>query len=694
MRPPAAASWVSLVLACLTGAHTDARHMTSSDLVGLRTVSAPVLAPTGNRVLYLLQEPDGDPAVISHELTTGERLLVAPDIRGKHAAVWSADGTSIYFLAPYRSVTQLWRARAPAAGAPSALDMPVVLTSLDVDILGFRVTSDSRRLIFWADVFPECDAVLSCTARKQDLVATTASPARIYESLFVRHWDQWDDDRRLTLFSASLTADGEIEGPPLAVSVAARSDSPVSPWANPSDIAVSRDWIFFVARAGGSREAWQLDLDIWSVPANGSEVATNITDDNPAIDTHPAISPDGSALAYLATIRPGHEADRHQLRLRDLSSGSTRTIAPDWDRSIESFAFASDGRSIVAQARHEGVSALFRIDLDTGSVRQITHRGNVTAYDVGQEFVVAAIDSFSEPGDLYVHDARGERRITSVNADRLASVDMAQPQRFVFEGWNSEEVHGVAFKPVTSAARERYPVAFLIHGGPQSSYWDRWDARWLPQMFTARGIAVVAIDFHGSVGYGQAFTDSISGDWGGKPLEDLQRGLKAALARFSWLDGERVCALGWSYGGYMVNWIASQWPEQFRCLVNHAGILDNRMMYFGTEELWFNEWEFGGPYFENPAGHERQNPVHHVDKWKTPMLVLHGGLDYRVPDLQGVATFTALQRQGIPSRFVWFPDEGHSVSSPANRVLWWREVLDWLDRWIGRESWRDRGPTP
>jgi dipeptidyl aminopeptidase/acylaminoacyl peptidase len=226
-------------------------------------------------------------------------------------------------------------------------------------------------------------------------------------------------------------------------------------------------------------------------------------------------------------------------------------------------------------------------------------------------------------------------------------------------------------------------VAFLIHGGPQGSFGNSFHYRWNPQAYAGAGYAAVMVDFHGSTGYGQAFTDSIQGDWGGKPLVDLQRGLAAALERYPWMDGERVCALGASFGGYMVNWIAGNWPDRFRCLVNHDGNLDERAAYFNTEELWFPERDHQGTPWDNPEGYEKHNPVNFVENWRTPMLVIHGALDYRVVDTQGIATFTALQRRGIPSKFVYFPDENHWVLQPHNSIFWHETVLGWLERWIG-----------
>ncbi|MGH8203114.1 MAG: S9 family peptidase, partial [Steroidobacteraceae bacterium] len=289
----------------------------------------------------------------------------------------------------------------------------------------------------------------------------------------------------------------------------------------------------------------------------------------------------------------------------------------------------------------------------------------------------------SAPADLFLLDKGAPSRpLTRVNAERLAAIRFGAAEQFAFEGAGGAKVYGYAIKPWNHEEGRRYPIAFIVHGGPQSSFANTWSYRWNPQVFAGAGYGAVFIDFHGSTGYGQAFTDAISRDWGGKPLEDLRKGLAAALEKYPWLDGDRACALGGSYGGYMVNWIAGNWPDGFRCLVNHAGLFDHRSMYYTTEELWFPEWDHGGPYYENPEGHEKSNPARLVTDWKTPTLVIHGALDYRVPDTQGLATFTALQRRGIESRLLYFPDENHWILKPANSRQWHAEVLAWLDRYL------------
>jgi dipeptidyl aminopeptidase/acylaminoacyl peptidase len=393
--------------------------------------------------------------------------------------------------------------------------------------------------------------------------------------------------------------------------------------------------------------------------------------------------------------RPGYEADRFRIVLKPWPAGEPKILTEGWDRSPDSLLFAADGKTLYATAADIGQTALFAVDAATGAVARLVAEGTVRSPQLahpaaaegsggaggrlvfGRDTLVAPVDLFSvalDGGDL--------RRHTEVNRERLAGVRLGQPEQFQFAGWNGETVYGYVVRPADFDPDRRYPVAFLIHGGPQGSFGNDFHYRWNPQTYAGAGYGAVMIDFHGSTGYGQAFTDAIRGDWGGKPLEDLDAGLAAALARYPWLDGDRACALGASYGGYMVNWIAGNWPDRFRCLVDHDGTFDNRMMYFATEELWFPEWEHSGPYYANPDGHEKQNPARFVDRWRAPMLVIHGALDFRIPDTQGIATFTALQRRGIPSRFLHFPDENHWVLKPANSILWHDTVLAWLDRWL------------
>jgi dipeptidyl aminopeptidase/acylaminoacyl peptidase len=297
------------------------------------------------------------------------------------------------------------------------------------------------------------------------------------------------------------------------------------------------------------------------------------------------------------------------------------------------------------------------------------------------EAVFYTLDSLAEPADLWSYRAGQHRRLTRLNAAALRRVSMGEAEQFSFSGWAGQTVYGYLVKPADFDPSKRYPIAFIIHGGPQSSMNNHWGYRWNPQVYAAAGYGVVMVDFHGSTGYGQAFTDSIRGDWGGKPIEDLQKGYAAALERYPFLDPSRAAALGASFGGYTINLIAGVWNEPWRCLVSHDGNLDERFAYFATEELWFPEWEHGGTPWDNPAGYARHNPVDHVADWRVPMLIIHSAHDYRVADTEGLGVFTALQRRGIPSRLLYFPDENHWILKPQNSVQWHDVVLDWLARW-------------
>jgi dipeptidyl aminopeptidase/acylaminoacyl peptidase len=480
-------------------------------------------------------------------------------------------------------------------------------------------------------------------------------------------------------------------GEPVDVTAGIDADIPSKPFGGPGEIAFTPNGkgIVFTARDVGREEPWSTDLDLYLAPIDGSSPRKCLTDRNEAWDTDPVFSPDGRTLAYLAMVRPGYESDRFRIILRPWPKGKERVLTEEWDRSPSAICWSADGRTIYATASNTGQKSLFAIDVKTGKVRTLVREGYVGLAGVAGERIVYRLDNLSSPVELYSvrPDGSDVRKITDINAEKIAAARMGDYEQFSFRGWNDEEVYCYVVKPADFEAGKKYPVAFLIHGGPQGSFGNHFHYRWNPQVYAGAGYAAVMVDFHGSVGYGQEFTDSIRGDWGGKPLVDLQKGdlrkgLAAALKRYPWMDSERVGALGGSFGGYMVNWIAGQWPEGFKCLVNHAGTLDERFGYFDTEELWFPEWDHIGTPWDNPQSYEKHNPVDHVKNRRTPMLVIHGANDFRVVDTQGLSTFNALQRLGIESKLLYFPDEGHWVGKPANSILWHETVLGWLDKWL------------
>jgi dipeptidyl aminopeptidase/acylaminoacyl peptidase len=664
---------------------------TVQDMVRMERISEVAVAPDGKRVAYTQRTTDmeankGRTSVWL--LDTGKRgavpLRLTDGGPNSGSAEWSKDGRFIYFLSNRSGTNQVWRISSSGTGPRGDTPVPdsTQVTNLPLEIGSFHVSPKADRILVSVEVFLDC-ADLACTKKRLDTGAHTAATGALHTQLFIRHWDAWSDGRRSQLFTLALGDNGVAQGTPVNLT-GGIGDVPGKPFGGHEDYAFSPDGaqVAFSVRATAG-EAWSTNFDIYTVAADGSGQPKNLTTDNKAWDGQPAFSPDGSQLAYVAMDRPGFEADRFHLVLLNLQSGAARALTQHWDRSINSFAWSRDGKTLFATADHLGQRPLWAIDAASGRASAITGAGEVEGFGVGASKVFYTASNLGSPADLYSIGFAGGKpaQLTHLNQAVLEQRKFGEYQQFTFHGANNENVFGYVVKPVDFKPDRKYPVAFLIHGGPQGSFGNAWSWRWNPQAFAGAGFAVVMIDFHGSTGYGQAFTDSISGDWGGKPLEDLKLGLDAALKANPSLDGDNVCALGGSYGGFMINWIAGQWPDRFKCLVSHDGIFDNRTMYYSTEELWFPEHEFSGPEYQNPAAYAKFNPIDYVAKWKAPTLVIHGQQDYRVPDSQGLSVFTALQRRGIPSELLYFPNENHWVLKPADSIQWYDTVLAWLNRW-------------
>jgi dipeptidyl aminopeptidase/acylaminoacyl peptidase len=672
--------FVALLL-CSFVAGAAPRPFSVDDLVRLRRVSEPALSPDGRTVVFTVRETDmeanrgrTDLWVLDVVTKGAQPRRITSHVENDGAPQWSRDGKQIYFLSARSGSNQVWRLDMAGGEAQQ-------VTHLPLDVGSFRLAPDGTKLAVTLEVFPDC-ADLACTSERLKARDAEKSTGMTFDKLFVRHWDTWKDGRQSRLFLVDLTDSATA---PVAIASGLDADVPSKPFGDRNDYTFSPDSrrIVFAARVKGRTEAWSTNFDLFEVALDAPEKARNLTANNPAWDAQPVFSPDGRWLAWRAMTRPGFEADRFRIVVRDLNTNQDRVLTESWDRSVADIAFSTDGKTIYATSDHFGQHPLWSIDVKSGKPTMLTGPGQVGGFSVGEREIVYTVASLKSPAELAAVSVRGDlRELPRMNEDLLRDVKLGEVEQFSFAGWNNETVYGYVVKPVDFKAGEKYPVAFIVHGGPQVSFGNQWSYRWNPQTYAGAGYAAVFIDFHGSPGYGQAFTDSISGDWGGKPLEDLQKGLAAALDRFQWLDGDRVCALGASYGGYMMNWMAGVWSEPFRCFVVHAGVFDNRAMAYTTEELWFDEWEFGGPYFEVPRNHEKHNPVNHVAHWKKPMLVIHGQRDFRVPYSQSIATFTALQRRGIESKLLIFPDENHWILKPANSVQWHREVERWLDRWL------------
>jgi dipeptidyl aminopeptidase/acylaminoacyl peptidase len=696
----------ALALIATPLAAETAPPMSAKDLVTLPRLGAPVVNGAGTLAVYGVTTTDPE----SLARSTGYYLLdlatpgAAPTLLSfgikASSPAFGPDG-QLYFLSsehPQGEGTEprgrVWRvslARDGKTGTPQ-----LVAGYPDASIAGFKLAPNGTKIALWAEVPRTCPTLGCGSAQPQHLPGP--GTGRLYDGSggFVRHWDRWATPGTPNRVFVFPLADGQAQGDGVPLdgrdpATGITADTPTMPFGGGEEIAFSPDGAqaYFAARLSDGAEPGSTNLDIYVSDLSGGAPKL-LTASNAATDTMPAPSPDGRYLAWLAMDRPTYEADRLQVRLLDLAKGTVRNLTTDTDLSFGSLAWSADGKHLIATAEQVLDTPAFRIDPVSGKVERLdlmagneAHIANVTPLPGGR--MLFTRDSLGNPAELYLSDAMGQARpLTDIATTRIGQMAGIVTRRFSFAGANGDTVWG----QITRLADQTGPIPALlyIHGGPQGSFNDSWSNRWNPRVTASQGYAVISIDFHGSTGYGQAFTDAIQRDWGGKPLEDLQKGFEAALKLDPQIDGERACAMGASYGGYMVNWIAGQWADRFDCLVQHDGIFDTRSFYYATEELWFPRWDFGGTYSQARETYEKWNPANHVDKWKTPMLVVTGELDYRVPYTQGLQSFTALQERGIPSQLLVFPDENHWVLGAKNSLQWHQTVFAWLDRWLKKDG--------
>jgi len=673
--------FAGVVLVSVMAQAADTHPFSVQDMLAMDRISDPQVSPDGRWVAFTVSATDMD----ANKRRTD---LYVADVRGTETRRltrdpaadtnprWAADGRTLYFLSTRSGSQQVWQMDLQG-GEPSQI------THEPLDVENLEIAPGGKGLVFSMAVFP--NVTPQETASQVEERSKAKSSGRLYDRVFVRHWDAWSDGTRNHVFAYALPA-----GPARDLMPAMDADCPSRPFGGSEEFVVSPDGakVVFSTRDVGREEPWSTNFDLYEVAFAGGAPKKLTT--SPAWDTQPRFSPDGKTLAYLAMDRPGFEADRFHYVLRNVATGAERSVdlrvgaGPRGDRSPSEFTWSPDGRELWSCADHLGQHPIFATDVASGRTRLVVASGTTLApRALAGGRILYGMHSLQGPTELYAVAARGgaATRVTHLNDARVAAARFGKSEQYTFTGAHGDSVYAYFVYPTDFEPSRKYPLAFLVHGGPQGSFGNDFHYRWNPQAYAGAGYAVLMVDFHGSTGYGQDFTDAIRNDWGGAPYEDLMKGLDDALDRFECIDRDRIGALGASYGGYMINWIAGN-TDRFKTLVNHDGTFDERMAYFDTEELWFPEWEHGGTPWQNPEAYAKHNPVTRVDRWKTPMLVVHGAKDFRVVETQGLATFNALQRRGIPSKLLYFPDENHWVLKPQNSKLWHETVIGWLDQWL------------
>ena len=655
------------------------RAMSIEDFLALRTAGDPRISPDGQAVAFTVSLPSLEQNRNVSKIwvvpaSGGEARALTLGAGSDRAPRWAPDGRTIAFISNRQGGSQVWRVAASGGD-------PTKLTTLPNGVSDFKWSPDGRTLYLVSDT--KWPAVQEVDRRGGEY----PTDARIWTSLFYRHWNEFRGGTRQHVYRFTL-ADGRAtdvtpidrDVPTLALG---GDDVAISPVGTEVAIVFNPD----------SSVATSTNNDIFVMGPDGTGRQPITT--SAANDHSPAYSPDGRYIAYLAMDVPGFEADRQHVVLYERATGRRTPLTSGWDLSVAAITWAPDGRSIVAEAEERGERALFAVEVPSGRVTRLLGGGSNTGVQLSTagDFMVFVRQSASAPPEIYRADAagRGLRALTRLNAAALGRLDLPAAESFTFTGAGDDQIHGWLIRPPNFESRRSYPLVYLVHGGPQSAWLDQWHPRWNYALFASRGYVVAAVNFHGSTGYGRRFTNSISRNWGGLPYEDLMKGVEYLGAR-PYVDCTRIAAAGGSYGGYMTYWMAGQ-TSRFRALVAHDGIFNPVSMAGTTEELWFPHWEFGGSPLSPSARAlmEKWSPANFVSRWTTPLLVVHSQNDYRVDVSEGYQAFTAAKLRGVPAKFLYFPDEDHFVQKPRNRRLWWGTVLDWLDTYLAPPAARTSG---
>src|SRR5580700_11237857 len=658
---------------------TPKRPITFKDLISLHRLSEPRISPDGKWIAYGVATPDLD---TNHSIRD---IWIVPVGGGEARQLtrggsdtrprWSPDGKKLAFISERGGAPQVYYVTLEGGEATR-------VTSLSTGVDNELWSPDGKMIAFVSSVYPDCkdDA---CNSQRDAEIAKSKVHARIYEKLLYRHWTGWWDGKRSHLFVAP--ADG---GSARDLTPGANYDVPPFNLEAPEAIAFSPDGSELCFTANTDKdEARSTNGDLFTVPVSGASQPQRITT-NPANDWGPAYSPDGKWIAYRAQTHPGWESDRWRLMLYDRAKAETINLTENVDRSIDSFAWSTDSKSIYFATEEKSEMPVLSIAPIAGSAPKPVLDGFNNDIGVSKDgrALIFTRTSLTMPAEVFTSDADGKnvRQITHQNEALLVQLDLSPMETFWFAGAGKTQVEGLMVKPPNFDASKKYPTLLLIHGGPQQAWTDAGGYRWNQQLMASTGYVVVMVNPRGSPGYGEKFEAEVSRDWGGKVYEDIMKGADAAIAKYPFIDGTRLAAAGGSFGGYMVDWIATH-SDRFKCLISHAGSYDMVSMYGATEELWFMDWEFGGPPWSHPELYKKYSPSEYaaaLGKYKTPTLVVGGELDFRIPYTQDLEFFTALQRQGVPSKLLLFPDEGHWVLKPQNSQLWYKTFLDWLAKYL------------
>ncbi|MGO9648550.1 MAG: prolyl oligopeptidase family serine peptidase [Terriglobales bacterium] len=736
---------VFLLMLCVPSVFAQSkRPFTFEDMMALKRVGEPVVSPDGKWVVFSVVDVSLEantkiPHIWIVPMAGGTERAIIADQDGDRPR-WAPDGKRFAFISTKEEGSQVWSADFDtSSGTVTATHK---LTWIATGASGELWSPDGKNILFVSDVYPECDgapeAEAACNAKKLKDVEHSKVKAQVFDHLLYRHWNAYKGGTRSHIFVIPAdyytglefaSSERVFAGAVYKDLTPGDYDAPVFSLGGQDDYAFSPDGREICYTSNHDKNpAASTNNDLWIVSVNGG-AAKNITADNPASDSTPLYSPDGKYIAYRAQKRPGDESDRFRLMLYDRKTGEKKGLTEEFDRWVGTFAWVPDSKEIYFASDDKGRGFVGRILADGSGLTRVRPCQCVSTAGFYDDFqfsadgttLLATHNTLQSPTELVALDVKarpnmptvcvcsgpailtrlseeenefdskhgvhsldasaGWRQLTHFNDALLSQIAMAPLEPFWFVGAHDDKVEGFLVKPPNFDPSKKYPVKFLIHGGPEGAWGDDWSYRWNPELFAANGYVVIMINFHGSTGYGQKFIDAINGDWGGAPFEDLMKGLDYAEQHYSFIDKDRECALGASYGGYAINWILGH-TDRFKCLVSHDGMFNAESAWGSTEEIWFNNWEFKGTPYDNREMYQKWSPHQYAKNFKTPTLVVHGQLDYRLDVSEGFQLFTTLQMLGVPSKMLYFPDEGHWVLKPQNSELWYKTVNDWVDRWV------------